>query len=38
MIEKETQDCAFVYCLRLANSLTDVDSDTISSFIKECKD
>lgn len=37
-IEKETQDCAFVYCLRLANSLTDVDSETISSFIKECKD
>lgn len=32
-MEKETIDCAFVYCLRMSNRLSDVDAETISSFI-----
>ena len=35
-IEKETVDCAFICCLRMSDSLTDVSQDTITQFIKEC--
>lgn len=37
-IEKETLDSAFVYCLRMSGSFLDVDDQTLSDFIAECKD
>ena len=35
-IEKETVDSAFICCLRMSDSLTDVNQETITQFIKEC--
>lgn len=35
-LEKETLDCAFVYCLRLSGNLSDVNKESLKEFIEEC--
>jgi hypothetical protein len=32
-IEKETLDCAFVYCLRICGNLSEVKEETLNDFI-----
>jgi hypothetical protein len=32
-IEKETLDCAFVYCLRICGNLSQMKGETVNQFI-----
>ena len=35
-IEKETLDCAFVYCLRISGNLSEVEDYSVKQLIQEC--